>query len=883
MSIKQCILLILFISYFLLPARALYFKSYQVEDGLSHNSVWAVMQDSKGFVWFGTGDGLNRFDGKSFKVFKKQIDDTLSIGNNFIHCMKEDSRGRFFIGTKNGLYLFDTKTGKFHHINLNRSREDDASINSIIEDPDGNIWVTCHKQGLYVLSPGLTVKKHYINSGAPNDIPSNFIWNIVRDNTGNFWLASVGEGLIYLDVKKEAFTRMDSPDALGIRDQTIYGLHCDADNNVWIGTSSSGLYKYNYRTGKLSNYMKQAFNIKSIIEYSEHELIMGSDKGLVVFDRRSDTFEFLNNDDDNLTDKSIFSIDRDHEGGFWIGTYFGGVNYFSPTINKFHCYSSGSSSKKKIISSFAEDDKGKIWIGTHNGGLMLFDPANKQIKEADYNIGYHDIQDMLLDGGKLYICLYGKGLTVLDIRQRTVSSFLEDFRFITNIFKHSKGYFLLGSEEGAMRFDPRSRKMSKVEHLSGMPIKDIKEDYDGTVWYATHANGLLRQNIDGQWHAFSQRAGDSLSLPTNNINCVFSDSKFRIWAGTEGEGLLLFNRKKDVFEHFLNEASGLPSNIIYSIRDDSDGNIWVTTGNGLVHINPDLKTIKTYDYIGNIRKIRYNPKGALRSTNNHLYFGGTNGFISFDPKEISINRQLPHIAVTGFQISNREITTDTEPSLLNSAIETTNEITLRYNQSTFSFDFVSLSYPSPEYNRYAYMLEGFDEEWNFTGNSNKAYYMNVPSGTYVFRVKGSNNDGIWNESGAGITIRIKPPFWFETYMILLYIVLALGLVAYLVHRNNKRLTAKNREKLYKYKAEKEKEVYESKINFFTGIAHEIRTPLSLIIAPLENILASGDGNTYTKSNLEIIKINVNRLLDLINQLLDFRKIEDNMFHFNFRK
>jgi ligand-binding sensor domain-containing protein/DNA-binding response OmpR family regulator/nitrogen-specific signal transduction histidine kinase len=849
-----------------------------VEDGLSHNNVWSVMQDSRGFMWFGTNDGLNRFDGKTFKVYKRKTGNDLFIGNNFIHCIKEDSQGRFFVGTKNGLYQFDINKETFNHIHLDRDRKDDASINTIMEDPDGNIWLTCHGQGLYVLNPDLTVKKHYINNNRIGDIPSNFIWSIIQDYTGNIWLGSAGEGLIHFDSKKEVFTRM----TLGITDPTIYSLYCDIDNNIWIGSASNGLYRYNYRMEKVTNYMyQQVLNVKSIIEYSDHELIMGCDKGLVTFNRTSETFEFLNNDYDNLTDNSIFSITKDKEGAFWIGTYFGGVNYFSPTINKFqyHYNTPKSSSKKNIISSFAEDEHGRIWVGTYNDGLSFFNSETSRFEDKHYKIGYHDIQNLLLDKENLYISLYGKGLSILNIKTGSISgisgnlsdSSMLSYNSITTIFKTSNGTFLLGTENGASIFDPVSKGLTKIDYLSEIPIKDIKEDYNGAIWFATHANGLLRYNSDGKWNAFIHIPDDPNSLATNNVNCIFQDSRFRIWVGTEGEGLMLFNQKNNNFDLVLNEDSGLPSNIIYSILDDNESNIWITTGGGLVKIDADLKTIHTFEYLGDIQKIRYNPKAVLRTSDNRLYFGGTNGFIVFNPKEITSNPHIPQVVITGFQISNKEVN-----------INNTNKIVLNHNQSTFSFDFVTLSYLSPKHNKYAYILEGFDNDWNYVDN-NKAYYMNIPAGEYVFRVKGCNNDGVWNEQDRSIIVKVKPSFWFTNYMIAIYILLIIGICTYSILNYKRHIESKNQEKLYKYKAEKEKEIYESKINFFTDIAHEIRTPISLIIAPLENILLSGDGTHQTKGNLEVIEINANRLLDLVNQLLDFQKIEEDMFHFNFHE
>jgi ligand-binding sensor domain-containing protein/signal transduction histidine kinase/DNA-binding response OmpR family regulator len=891
---KKTVTLILLYFIFLFTAKGFYFRSYQVEDGLSHNSVWAIMQDKKGFMWFGTNEGLNRFDGKFFKVFKRKQGDGFSIGSNFIHCLKEDSQGRFFVGTKEGLYLFDVNLEKFHPIDLGIGKgEEEASINAIVEDPDRNLWISCHGQGLYVLNPNLTIKKHYFVNNNPNTIPSNFIWTIVQDYTGNFWLGSSGAGLIHFNPQKELFTRIDTVTEIGITDKTVFSLYVDIENNLWVGTSSDGLYRYNYRTGKLNNYMKkQAFNIKSIIEYSDRELIMGSDKGLVVFDHHWEKFEFLNNSYDNLTDYSIFSIVKDYEGSFWIGTYFGGVNYFSTTINKFLYYynTPANSSKKNIISSFAEDEDGKIWIGTYNDGLSLFNPKTNSFESTHYNVGYHDIQNMLLDGDKLYISLYGRGLSVLNIKTGAISGLLENqtdmkeysLHSITTIFKRSDGLFFFGSEDGVNTYDPKTKTLVKIDYLSRMPIKDIKEDYNGNIWIATHANGLLRLNPNGKWTAFTHNSKDTSSLATNNINCIYQDSKFRIWVGSESKGLMLFNPKNDNFDLIFNEESGLPSNIVYSILDDSENNIWVSTGGGLVKIDTHLKSMKTFGYIGDIQKIRYNPKGALRTSDNRLYFGGTNGFIVFNPKEISTNLQIPQIVISGFQVSSKEIIPGAEFSPLKVSINNTKEIVLAHNQSTFSFDFVALSYLSPDHNQYAYILEGFDENWNCV-RSNKAYYMNIPAGEYVFRVKGTNNDGVWNEQGSAIIIKIKPPFWRSNYMIILYILLIIGIFTYGISNYNKRLESKNQEKLYKFKAEKEKETYESKINFFTNIAHEIRTPLSLIIAPLEDILLSEDGNSRTKNNLEIMEINANRLLDLVNQLLDFRKIEENMFHFHFRR
>lgn len=872
---------------------ASYFRSYQVEDGLSHNSVWAVMQDSRGFMWFGTNDGLNKFDGEKFKIFRKVQGDPFSLGNNFIHCLKEDSQGRFLIGTKQGLYVYNNDNENFTHVVLNNDKNKDVSINAIMEDPDGNIWLACHGFGLYKLNPNLSIQKHYLSNNSTNSLSTNFIWSITKDYDGDIWLGTAGKGLICFNPKTGRFTNYINENHLKINDPTVFSLFCDIDNNIWIGTASHGLCRYNVRSKKVSYFMTNGvFNIKSIIEYSDHELIMGSDKGLIKFDRYLETFDLINNKSsfDNLTDNSIFSIARDREGAFWISTYFGGVNYYSPAINKFSYFPSSpkNSSKKNIISSFAEDNNGKIWVGNYNDGILLFNPKKMNFETTNYNDKYSNIQSLLYDNGKLYLSLYGKGINILNTNNgsntnlavNNIELISHGNNTITSIHKTSKGTIYFCSEVGVSYIEPNSKTLQVVSKLDGKPVKDIKEDYNGSIWFATHANGLYQLTVDGKWIAYVNNPNDSTSLVNNNVNCVYQDSKFRIWVGTEGGGLTLFNKKKNCFELVLDEESGLPSNIIYSILDDADGNLWVTTGRGLVEISSDLKVIKTFGFIDDLLKIRFNLKCALRSSENRLYFGGTNGFVTFDPKQIAVNIKKPLLEITSFKIFNKEITPETESSPLTKSIGKTKEVTLKYDQATFSFDFAALSYISPAHNRYAYKLEGFDKEWNYS-TENKAYYMNIPPGKYSFLVKGSNNDGIWSDV-VNISIKIKPFFLFSNLMIFLYIILLIALGIYSFRRYNRRIEALNQEKLYKYETVKEKEMYESKISFFTNIAHEIRTPLSLIIAPLENIIHSEDGNQQTKSNLDIIIKNANRLLDLVNQLLDFRKIEGNMFQYNFR-
>ncbi|MDO4557303.1 MAG: two-component regulator propeller domain-containing protein, partial [Lachnospiraceae bacterium] len=340
-------------------------KNFKIENGLSSNSVWTVMQDSKGFMWFGTKDGLNRFDGRNFKVYRNSLNDSLSIGHNFIHCIKEDSRKRMLIGTRQGLYLYNREKDNFKHVPLAPAQEKEVNINDIMEDLQGNIWVACHGQGLYKLTSELIVEKHYLFKGEQENVQSNFIWTIVTDHYGNLWIGTAGIGLIHFDIKNERFTPIVKRRNLETDNQSIYSIHCDNDNNLWIGTSTNGLFKYNHISGKATHYLKNTGSVKSIKEYSDEELIMGSDKGLIIFNKKTEKYRVM---EDNSTDNSIFSITRDNEGSFWVGTYFGGVNYFSPMTNKFSYYTDlqENNSTGHIVSSIVEDIDGTILISTHN-------------------------------------------------------------------------------------------------------------------------------------------------------------------------------------------------------------------------------------------------------------------------------------------------------------------------------------------------------------------------------------------------------------------------------------------------------------------------------------------------------------------------------------
>lgn len=865
----------------IIPAHGSIFRNYQQENGLSHNSVWTVMQDSEGFLWFGTNDGLNRFDGKEFKIYRKTANDPYAIGHNFIHAIKEISQNRMLVGTRNGLYLYDRHLDRFEYIAISGQIDREVNVNDIVEDRDGNVWIACHGNGLYKLDSNLQFKESFV-SGKGNKLPSNHIWTIVTDHYGNLWIGMAGYGLVHFDPQNKIFTPITNRENLYIEDQSIYSIFCDKDNTLWIGTSTNGLFKYNHITGKAKHYLKNTSSVKAIRPYSEDKIIMGTEKGLILFDKKTESYQLLSdNTPENAANSSIFSIARDREGAFWIGTYFGGVNYFDPQTNDFLYYDDMQErkSQKYIVSGFTQESDSTILVSTHNNNVIYrFFPYKRQQEKA-FTVKYNNIQSLLMVNGELYVSIYGRGIDVLSLKTGKQTRHL-NINTIEgkSLFKLTDGRLIFLLEEGGCMLQHRDGRHERLNELSGKLIADILQDRNGVVWFATYSNGLYAWKPDGSWQHHTGIMNATTNFADNGFNCMAANDS-SLWIGTKSMGIIQFDFQSNKVIRKFDQNSGLPNNFVHSILYDNSGHIWASTNKGIVSISTVTGQVKTFGSLG--LRMQYNHRSSLFSTNGHLFFGGDNGFIMLHPEKLTVNNNTPAVVITDFQIIHRNIPPDENTTFPKATSNKIKGIVLKHNQANFKFSFVSLSFVSPEMNQYAYMLEGFDKEWTYT-TEHSAQYMNIPSGKYTFRVKGTNNDGVWSQTDTSVPIRIKPPFWLNGYMMFIYYILGISIVLFALRLYSRHLNKLNKEKEYKYQMKKEREMYESKIGFFTNIAHEIRTPLSLITAPLENILQSNDGNEQTKKNLQTIERNTNRLLQLVNQLLDFRKIENDMFTLNFR-
>lgn len=857
-----------------LPIRASYSRNYQMEDGLSHNSVWTIMQDSEGFVWVGTKSGLNRFDGQTFKVYRKENGQANSIGHNFIHAIREDSRHRLFVGTRGGLYVYNRRMDNFESIPISPNRDKEVNVNDIREDALGNIWVACHGDGIFKLSPDLELLESYKSTSRPNSLPSNYVWTICPINPYEAWIGLAGNGLVHFNMQTKVFTPIKEPQILN--KQNIFSIHADKNNNIWVGTSNAGLFLIDAVTRETSRFMPQTENIKSIRTFSSNELIMGTENGVLIFNTDTHThYSISEENSEGQTDRSVFAIAPDHEGSFWIGTYFNGVNYFSPASNRFLSYGKLfiEGKDKIIVSGMVEDDQGNILLATHNDNhIYRFDPRTHRQEKA-FTVRHNNIQYMLRNGDKLYVSLYGRGVDVLSLHTgETIGKLNLHTLEGKSIFKLHDGTLAFALEEGGCILLAPDGKTKRLHRLNSILIADVVETPDGCVWFATYSNGLFAWK-DNTWENYNIR--QLASSPNRNDctpSCLLYEDGY-LWMGTTEQGILLFDPNQRSPVRSINETHGMPSPCIYAMQQDDLGNIWTSTANGFAKIFHNSHKVKSFGYIGKNKSYPY--RCTLRSADEHLYFGDTNGFISLTPNRLTTNEYIPHVVVTRFLLDDMEITPQQSP-LLKQSIQHTHEITLPHDQATFTLNFAALSFIFAEANQYEYILEGFDKAWNHTSTPT-AQYKNIPPGTYTFKVKGANNDGVWNDHATAIRIHIEPPVWLSPYLLLTYVLLAIGMIGLIFRRYTNRINRINEERQYRFQAAKEKETYEAKINFFTNIAHEIRTPLSLIIAPLEAIIQSGDGNQQTRSNLSTIEKNANRLHELINQLLDLRKIESEMF------
>jgi len=875
------------------------FKHYSVGDGLPSSMVRSIDQDEQGYMWFGTKNGLSRFDGYQFKNFQFRKGQEGTIGNNFIHCVTHFDSTHLWIGTDDGLYVLDLEKEVFSAIPGLEGR----SVYELQKGEDGKIWLTSRLGGLSYYDPA-TKKLNSLNKGKDGSAISSLqVTKLAKDEEGNIWVGTVGSGIEIFDIKTRTFRHLTTANS-GLSNDNVITLYKGLDGSMWIGTMNGGLCRYDKKTGAFTTYKSGgAFTLKddivrAVCQTSPDKLYVGTEKGLNILDLATGKIVAYTNesyDPYSISDNAVYSIFPDKVGTLWVGTWFGGVNYFPEKGSAFEYYyptGEPNSLSGRAVSCFLEEEPGKFWIGTEDGGLNYFDEEKQSFSHYPFargqqKLSYHNIHSLIKDRkGNIWIGIFAGGVNVLNPATGRVQSYMQQGigdhtlsgNLVFSLFEDQDGVIWAGTDRSLNWFDEGSGSFKRLDYpeITNTFIYDIKQDANKTYWIACYDKGLLSWNRKtGEWHHIT--ADDRTNpLSSNKLTSLHLDNKGNLWIGTDGGGLNRYDMRSGQVKIY-DEKTGINGNIVYAIADDDRSVIWITTNNGIYSIDAQTDKITHFTSQDNLQGQQFNYKALYKASDGKLYAGGIKGFNSFYPDQTEVINNTAVISFTNFQLFNRNVSPSDEKSPLLRQINFTDKLKLAHDQSVMSFEFAALNVNAPEKIRYAYKMEGFDPDWNYVGEQRKATYTNLSPGTYTFRVKASTDESNWDVQEKRILLVIRPPFYKTTTAYLIYALLLLVLAWGAYHYASNYIRRQNEMKVERLKNKEEQEFYARKIEFFTVMAHEIRTPLSLIIAPLEKLISLNKWDKEEKEQMQIMDENAERLMDLVNQLLDFRRIESDAY------
>lgn len=731
------------------------FRHFSVEDGLSSNSVRALMQDKYGFLWIGTDEGLNRYDGTTVKLYRLK-----DRGANEAISSLYSTLNKIWIGTDEGIYIYDYETEDIMPFVLATSKNIhiETNTNHIVEDKDKNLWFTTVGQGIFKYN---TITNHLEQYEFKN--ANGLMASVLVDSENQIWAITNwgNSGLFKLNKAENKFETFPLSYESGKHDSNALVMLEDSEHTLWLGTWECGLQKIDKYSGKATTYLhptdgKGATHIHSIMEYAPHQLLIGSDDGLLLFNTITEEYQLFTEDETNphsLSNRFVYPIIKDHEGGIWIGTYYGGVNYISPNTGQFESFVHSRFSNSvngTVIGRFCEDSNGDVWIASDDGGLNRFSPKNRKFShylplEGKNSLSYHNVHALCMDDDNLWIGTYTGGVNVLNLQTgtfKTYSAYQDNPASLDGtssyaIFKDRKERIWITSMSGVNLYNREKDNFTRIKDLDALTI-DIDQDTKGNLWFSTQGKGLFKYHPEKQiWKNYIHDHKNPNSLANNQVNCVLIDTNGEMWVGTMN-GLCKYNAEEDAFETLPLE---IPSHNICSIIEDQR-TLWLTTTKGLVRYTPG-EGCRVFTKSDGLQSEQFLPNAALKASDGKIYIGSVNGFNAFYPHQIKTNVMLPPVIITELEIDNKEIQTGNK--LLPKSLNQLEELELSYKENAFSLLYTSLSYCTPNKNKYAYKLEGFDKDWNYVGSQNKATYTNLPAGTYLFKVKATNNDGIWNE------------------------------------------------------------------------------------------------------------------------------------------
>ncbi|MFY9151761.1 MAG: two-component regulator propeller domain-containing protein [Prolixibacteraceae bacterium] len=879
-----------------------HFDHLTVNNGLSSNRIWCIHRDQKDFLWISTDVGLDKYNSYEVKKYRFDEKQAGTISSDNVISIYEDRNKNLWFGTSDGLNLYDPVKDNFKVFKNNPADKNSLNgnrISSIIEDKNGTLWVVSDASCLnkwvpetqnFIRYPYTNIKTGFYPRPSPM---------IATDSKGNFWIVSLGRGIFLFKPESGEFTQYDDP-SMDFGSDCHKGLYIDNQDKIWISTDGSGFFSFDPGTGKFGQFGTKGdgkgtnkANVLNIIPEDDNYLLLAVDQGGINrFNKITKTFEYITYDktnDEGLNNDGIWCFHHDREGILWVGTSGGGVNYYNPKKNKFKLFKHNDSPKSLSYSftgCFFEDHEGKIWIGTDGGGVNVYDP-----KTGNFTVYINNPGDPFSISGNVIRCItedkehdiwigtWGNGLNRFERKTGKFYRYMPDIndqssisgRTIWNfIIDHNDNLWLSGYNVGVDLFNKKNGVIRKftadttdTKSISSNQSYLFYEDFEKNMWICTQ-NGLNLYNSKS--NSFKK-----FNFPDKEIRSFWKDKDGYLWVGSTTKGIFYCNPDGSIIKTY-DITNGLPSNVIQAIVEDNQGILWISTSNGVCRFNPKSQEFRNYSKEDGLQGDQFFQQAFLKTRAGDIIFGGFNGFNLFNPDSLKDNDFVPLVYITDFQIFNKPVKY-TFTGQFQTHITEAKEITLNSNQSVFSFSFAAINYTNSAKNQYAYIMEGFEKEWNYT-NSSRRYvtYTNLDPGTYILRIKASNNDGVWNEKGVTLTINILPPWWkklwFKAVTILVFI-LALFLAYYLKLTN------------YRKKQKELSDLVNKRTEEITNANKKLLDRQSLIENQSHELITQSQNlkiaNKHLQQNQNLIKIQADKLQDANNELTKLNATKDRIF------
>lgn len=862
-----------------------YFTHFTTDDGLPFNSITSITQDSNGFIWFATEDGLSRYDGRSFKNFGKS---DLGLDTDFITQLCADGKGNLWIGSDNGASRYDFVSDSFIPIGAvsDKGTSVRGKVTHICIDDGGLVWMSVNGLGLFSYNPLTDELRNWFCEDGHTTLPFN-IRSFVIDGNGDFWFSLYFADIWHSDSSLEEMARVEID---GWRkDDDVVAMERSSQGRIILSSWKNGLGEFDCKKCSfrpLVGYGHGQRPKSMFYDRNNRRVWSATTRGLCMYDFNAGGTTLLTanvQDRFSLSGDNVTAVFVDASDGLWASALSSGLNYASEYHKNFRKYymADGENLAGSFLMDIAEDSSGRIWVASENRGLLFLDPSDDALHFFRSALPTN-IRSLCSDGDNLWIGSWG-GIWRLDTKTGRVSHYNEMRDNAHRLYRTSSDDILLGFPLGLMKYDRAQDRFIPIPEFDGLYVTGIAETFSGDLWVSTYANGIYRYSFSGSGKISHYGYGEQgcRHIPVDKFMCIYEDSKGGVWAGSYGEGFLRYDKESDSFRNYDSDGT-LRSRIAYSMVEGPDGRMWVATSKGLVSFSYPSTDFRSYTTADGLLDNMIEGHSALVTSDGTIYFSSNNGLVRFNPDRFfSVNR-VPPLVITDFTV-NDEIVRPGGGSPLSENIDLTEEIVLRHSQNSFGASVSLLGMASPASTECLYMLEGYDDAWRQLGETGSLRYTNVPAGTYTLRVKGVDGNGIWNDGHPPVRIVVKEVFYRTTAAYIAYVLLFVILIAVITLLSYRMAVTREGKKREKDRIAREQELFQEKISFFYNIIHEIKTPLTLIRTPLQNIMTAGGVDGELRDDLAVIGNNTDYLDRLVKELLDFVRVEENGWVLEYRK